>query len=201
MDQRIPLIKRTKSKRKWFTVILERRYQGSQGIVLGSVLFLVFINTLPDVIEVLIKLFADDAKIYAVVSNQIVETRVQNSLNRAAYWANIWRMLFNIIKCHHLHIGKHDRGIKYTMASNNHEIELEKVDSEKDLEVIIDQNLIFRDHINKNLGIIFRTFTFIDEEKVLNLCLVVNPIIVDGYTSLFNCTTAVRASDSVTVSS
>ena len=32
-------------------------------------------------------------------------------------------------------------------------------------------------------------------------CLVVNPIIVDGYASLFNCTTAVRASDSMTVSS
>ena len=32
-------------------------------------------------------------------------------------------------------------------------------------------------------------------------CLVVNPVIVDGYASLFNCTTAVRASDSMTVSS
>ena len=32
-------------------------------------------------------------------------------------------------------------------------------------------------------------------------CLVVNPIIVDGFASLFNCTTAVRASDSMTVSS
>ena len=29
-------------------------------------------------------------------------------------------------------------------------------------------------------------------------CLVVNPIIVDGYSSLFNCMTAVRASDSMT---
>ena len=29
----------------------------------------------------------------------------------------------------------------------------------------------------------------------------VNPIIVDGYASLFNCTTAVRASDSMTASS
>ena len=146
------------------------------GSVLGPVLFLVFINDLPDVIKVLIKLFADDAKIYAVVSNQIIETRVQNSLNCAANWANIWRMLFNIIKCHHLHIGTHDRGIKYTMSSNNREIELEKVDSEKDLGVIIDKNLTFRDHINskvnianRNLGIIFRTFTFIDEEIFLNL--------------------------------
>ena len=32
-------------------------------------------------------------------------------------------------------------------------------------------------------------------------CLVVNPIIVDGYASLFNCRTAVRASDSMTASS
>ena len=32
-------------------------------------------------------------------------------------------------------------------------------------------------------------------------CLIVNPIIVDGYASLFNCTTAVRASDSMTASS
>ena len=32
-------------------------------------------------------------------------------------------------------------------------------------------------------------------------CLVINPIIVDGYDSLFNCTTAVRASDSMTASS
>ena len=31
--------------------------------------------------------------------------------------------------------------------------------------------------------------------------LVVNPVIVDGYTSLFNCTTAVRASGSMTASS
>ena len=32
-------------------------------------------------------------------------------------------------------------------------------------------------------------------------CIDVNPIIVDGYASLFNCTTAVRASDSMTASS
>ena len=32
-------------------------------------------------------------------------------------------------------------------------------------------------------------------------CLVVNPVIVDGYALLFNCTTAVRASNSMTASS
>ena len=110
--------------------------------VLGPVLFLVLINDLPDVIEVLIKLFADDANIYmyAVVSNQIVENRAQNSLNCVVNWANIWRMLFNIIKCHHLHIGTQSRGIKYTMVSNK-KLNLKK---EKAQGVIVDQNLTFR---------------------------------------------------------
>ena len=49
-------------------------------------------------------------------------------------------------------------------------------EQEKDLGVIIGQKLTFSDHINskvnsanKNLGIIFRTFTWIDEEMFLNL--------------------------------
>ena len=40
-----------------------------QCSVLGPVLFLVFINDFPDVIEVLPKLFADDAKVYNIISN------------------------------------------------------------------------------------------------------------------------------------
>ena len=53
-----------------------------QGSVLGPVPFLVFINDLPYVTEVLMKLFADDAKIYAVVPNTN-DNRVQYSLNKA----------------------------------------------------------------------------------------------------------------------
>ena len=148
----------------------------SQGSVLGPTLFLVFINDLPDVTEVLIELFADDAKIYAAVSNQAAENRVQTSLNKAFDWAEIWQMLFNIIKYYHVHIGNHNNDTKYTMTSKDQVTELERVGQEKDLGVITDQKLTYRDHINskvnsasKNLGIIFRTFTFIDEEMFLNL--------------------------------
>ena len=86
-------------------------------------------------------------------------------------------MLFNIVKCYHLHIGSHNIDTKYTIKSKDQATELETIEQEKDLGVIIDQKLTFRDHVNskvnsanKNLGIIFRTFTFIDEEMFLNLC-------------------------------
>ena len=38
-----------------------------QGSVLGPILFLIFINDLPKVIKCLIKLFADDAKLYQII--------------------------------------------------------------------------------------------------------------------------------------
>ena len=50
-------------------------------------------------------------------------------------------------------------------------MEVQKVTSEKDLGVTFDQNLKFTDHINnkvnkanRNVGLIFRTFTFMDKD-------------------------------------
>ena len=123
----------------------------------------------------LIKLFADDAKLYSVVTSN-VDNRAQFSLNRAVDWSKVWKLIFNIIKCHHLHIGKKFSETTYTMESDGQQVELEKVKNEKDLGVIINQNLTFRDHItskvniaNRNVGIVFRTFTYIDQEMFLNL--------------------------------
>ena len=58
----------------------------------------------------------------------------------------------------------------------------------------------FRKNVGKsNFSEQFRKL--INRYKRISYSLVVDPIIVDGYASLFNCTTAVRASDSMTVSS
>ena len=69
-----------------------------QGSVLESVLFLVFINDFPEVIEVLVKLFADDAKIYKVISNINDGLPLQRSLNKAGQWSIDWDMLYNLKK-------------------------------------------------------------------------------------------------------
>ena len=147
-----------------------------QGSVLGPVLFLVFINDFPDVIEVLLKLFADDAKVYNIISSLNDVQPLQRSVNNAGVWSIDWEMLFNIKKCHQLHVGHNETGYTYTMQTHYGTHPIEKVANEKDLGVIIDSKLTFRDHItskinlaNRNLGIIFRTFTFLDTEIFLTL--------------------------------
>ncbi|MCG8032216.1 MAG: hypothetical protein JAZ03_08575 [Candidatus Thiodiazotropha taylori] len=147
-----------------------------QGSVLGPILFLVYINDMPDVIAVLIKLYADDAKIYNRVSITDRNNQVQTSLDNSVDWANEWLMYYNFKKCHHLQIGRQEIDSKYSMKAGNETHELNKVKNEKDLGVIIDSNLLFRDHItskvnlaNRNLGIIFRSFTFIDQDMFLHL--------------------------------
>ena len=75
-----------------------------------------------------------------------------------------------------LHVGPQDTGYTYTMQTDNGPQAIEKVANEKDLGVIIDSKLTFRDHIsakvnlaNRNLGIIFRTFTYLDTEMFMAL--------------------------------
>ena len=64
----------------------------------------------------------------------------------------------------------------YSMNTGHETIEIEKIFSEKDLGVIIDQSLNFSKHINekvnkanRNLGIIFGTFTYMDHDMFRNL--------------------------------
>ena len=82
-------------------------------------LFLVFINDFPDVIEVLLKLFADDAKLYSVISSLNNVLSLQCSVNNAGTWLIDWEMLFNIKKCHQLHVRPQDTGYIYTMQTES----------------------------------------------------------------------------------
>ena len=72
-------------------------------------------------------------------------------------------------------MGHHDTGYTYTMQTSDGTHGIEKVATEKCLGAIIDSKLTFRDHItskvdlaNRNLGVIFRTFTFLDKEMFLS---------------------------------
>ena len=68
------------------------------GSVLGPLLFLLYINDLP---ESQCGLFADDALLYNDVTNRII---VRDDLNSLHCWADNWQMVFTPKKCYHLTI-------------------------------------------------------------------------------------------------
>ena len=76
----------------------------SQGSVLGPVLFLLYINDLPDVVRSQIKMFADDAKALSGTSEPTAAVAMQAHLDALVAWSDTWQMTFNEDKCKVMHI-------------------------------------------------------------------------------------------------
>ena len=122
------------------------------------------------------KIFADDTKVYRAIESTDTPELLQNDVSKSEYWGGEWKMFYNTDKCHHVHIGENTEASKFEMGSGDNRNTIKRVESEKDLGVFIDEKLNFRDHItkkvniaNRNLGIIFRSFTYMDKEMFLNL--------------------------------
>ena len=104
-----------------------------QGSVLGPTLFLVYINGLPDVVRCLVKLFADDVKIFAVVTCNTVNDAnlVQGDLHNMDDWSDKWQIKFNYLKYNRMHLGKDQTVVTYHMNNNDEPIEIKKLASKK----------------------------------------------------------------------
>ena len=67
-----------------------------QGSILGPLLFLIYINDLPDNLSTNVKLFADDTSLFSVVHDITTSSCDLNyDLNRVREWAFQWKMSFN----------------------------------------------------------------------------------------------------------
>ena len=71
-----------------------------QGSILGSLLFLLFVNDLPYVVEESsINLFEDDTAIYSTDSNPtVLGERVEKDLDRVSHWINSNGLRLNVEK-------------------------------------------------------------------------------------------------------
>ena len=71
-----------------------------QGSILGPLLFLLFVNDLPDVVqETSINLFADDTAIYSADSDPtVLGERVEKDLGRVAHWIHSNGLRLNVAK-------------------------------------------------------------------------------------------------------
>ena len=148
----------------------------TQGTVLGFLLFLIFINDLPQKCsqedESLIQLLADDTKTFQEMdadrsqhtSNQ---QALQSRVDRIAQWADNWQMEINPSKSKVMHIGRENPGLPYCINGT----QIESVTIEKDIGFWIADDLSPSTHVykarSKALGEIHRirrNFTFIDKK-------------------------------------
>ena len=70
-----------------------------QGTVLGPLLFLLYVNDLPDGLNSPVRLFADDALLYGIISNDTDGNKIQDGLRKLEQWQYKWQMDFNPSKC------------------------------------------------------------------------------------------------------
>ena len=72
----------------------------AQGSVIGPILFLLYINDLPDRMKCSIRMFADDVVIYTNVMGGIgSSSKLQEDLNMLIRWCEEWKMSVNVKKC------------------------------------------------------------------------------------------------------
>ena len=65
----------------------------------GLVLFIYFINDLPDVIQCVSRIFADDTKEYDKTIDDADFECIQNNIDVMLKWAYKWLSFFNTEKC------------------------------------------------------------------------------------------------------
>jgi len=142
-----------------------------QGSVLGPLLFLIYINDLVECCEphCEIYLFADDAKLFRHIVTCNDNQSLQEGIDALQYWSQQWLLKLNVSKCNVLSFGRQvDKSYSYSISQNNQTIALQRNDSFRDLGVVIDEKLTFRDHIHDKIhkaysmiGIIKRNFKYL----------------------------------------
>ena len=136
-----------------------------QGTFLGPLLFLIYINDLPNCIntETKVRLFADDCIMYRTIKTKKDSEILQKDLDELQKWEANWSMSFHTEKCQLLRVTKKKKQIitNYLIHGKN----LTQTNNAKYLGVTINDKLSWNPHIdevikksNKTLGFINRNF-------------------------------------------
>ena len=165
-----------------------------QGSVLGPLLFVIYINDLPQHVTNEVRIFADDTKVFTQSDQKEARESLQKDLDHLQQWSSDWLLKFNPEKCCVMRLGRCTEELAYFMstteageAENRHKLTV--TEAEKDLGVFVDNKLTFKKHVaqatakaNRTLGIIRRSFdhltdcTFIQLYKTL-----VRPMVEYGH--------------------
>ena len=138
-----------------------------QGSVLGPVLFLIFINDLPDNIRSSVRLFADDCVLYRNIKSPIDCQILQDDLNSLSQWETDWQMKFNVAKCHSMRVTRHLPDKQILFDYTLHQQKLEQVQSAKYLGLTITDNLDWGQLVSEISCKATKTMGFLRRNKAL----------------------------------
>ena len=121
----------------------------SQGIVPGPLLYLLYINDMPNVISsaTYIRLFADDCLIYRDICSFDDQVILESDIMALQGWAECWGMRFKPSKCNILHIHRGDHHLLYLYDFCG--CVLQVVFNAKHLGVTISDNLEWHDQVSR----------------------------------------------------
>ena len=118
-----------------------------QGTVLAPLLFLCYINDLPELVSCCCQLYADDVLLYKVIRLDEDCASLQSDLDVLQKWADDWQMRFNVLKCQHISFCSKQVQINFNYMICNEVIK--QVDSIKYLGVIIDKKITWSQQVDK----------------------------------------------------
>ena len=134
-----------------------------QGSVLGSILFLVYINDLEEGVTGKIVTFPDDTKLFRKVKAIGDKQNLQDDIDKLVKWSEKWQMLFNFGKCKCLHTEPGNTGMNCEMGGTI----ISKTVKEKDLGVTMNANMKVSEQCriaaskgNQVLGVILRNISY-----------------------------------------
>ena len=147
-----------------------------QGTVLAAILFVIMISDIDEnVKKCIIRSFADDTRVNNKISSESDREIMQNDLEIIYKWAEDNKMKFNVNKFEQMAHGSIENvQLQPYKSPSGENIEI-KVKT-KDLGIIVDTDLKFKDHITNItsssrivMGMIFRTFSTREEEPMMKL--------------------------------
>ena len=156
-----------------------------QGLVLGPLLFLIYIDDLPNISKKIdLYLFADDTNLYYEdKSLENVEIRVNKELKNLYLWLSVNRLALNIEKTNFVIFHPFNKPLKYNVTILIHKKAITEKKSIKYLGILIDSTLSWKDHITKlskklsrTVGILYKLRPFVNLKIMKDiLCFILFP--------------------------
>jgi len=139
-----------------------------QGSHLGPLLFNLFVNDLPTVLDSAVDflLFADDAKIFSPIESLSDAVNLQSNLDKLVNWSKQNYLPLNINKCSIITFTRLHKPFLFNY-SIDHTL-LTRGNSIRNIGTLLEYNMSFSSHINLFINKAFKMFdSFIETQKIL----------------------------------